>query len=282
MNRRNRHGTIALRHFFTYAALVVLVGVFVIPLYYLFVIATYTDSEIFTLPPHMFFGPDLAQNWVRLFQNMPTFFMNMFNSLAIAVLCTVTQIFFCTMGAYAFARLQFRGKKILFQIILITFMIPASLNIIPFFQIISAFHWLNSWYPLIVPGMANVFGIFLMTQFIKSSVPYELLDAARIDAMGEFGILIRIVFPLAKSGIAVLGILQFISSWNNFLLPLLVLRVPEITTIPVLLSTVRNRAGTGTGALMLGTAIAVLPLFVIFAFFSRQIIDGLTEGSLKE
>lgn len=265
----------------TYFFLFFFAFLFIFPFYYIFVMASWPDSNMFTVPPHIFFGDGFATNWNHLFHEVPSFWRNFVNSILISSLATVSILFFCTMGGAAFALYRFKGKEILFRIILVTFMIPASLNIIPFFQIVIKLGWMNTWYPLIVPGMANVFGIFLMTQFIKTSVPVDLLNAARIDGMGEFQILLTIVFPLAKAGLSILGMLTFLGTWNDFLMPLILLRKTEITTLPIILASIRSRSGGGTGAMMVGNAIAVMPLTLILIFFSKRMISNLTAGSLK-
>ena len=265
----------------TYFFLIFFAFLFVFPFYYIFVLASWPDSNMFTVPPHMTFGNGWSENWQHLFHEVPSFWRNFFNSVMISTINTAAVLFFCTMGGTAFALYRFKGREMLFKLILITFMIPASLNIIPFFQIVIKLGWMNTWYPLIVPGMANVFGIFLMTQFIKTSVPVELMHAARIDGMGEFRILLAIVFPLAKAGLAILGMLTFLGSWNDFLLPLILLRKTEITTLPIILSSLRSRSGGGTGSMMVGNAIAVMPLTLVLIFFSKQMIANLTAGSIK-
>ncbi|MBB6480874.1 carbohydrate ABC transporter permease [Spirochaeta isovalerica] len=266
---------------FTYFFLFLFAFIFIFPFYYIFVMASWPDSNMFTIPPHIFFGDGLAQNWAHLFNEVPSFWRNFINSILISSLATVSVLFFCTMGGAAFALYRFKGKELFFKIILVTFMIPASLNIIPFFQIVIKLGWMNTWYPLIVPGMANVFGIFLMTQFIKTSVPVDLLNAARIDGMGEFRILLTIVFPLAKAGLSILGMLTFLGAWNDFLMPLILLRKTEITTLPIILASIRSRSGGGTGAMMVGNAIAVMPLTLVLIFFSKRMISNLTAGSIK-
>ena len=267
-------------HTLAYAILVLLAVLFFFPFYYVFVLASWPDSSMFVIPPHILFGNAFIQNLKHLFAQV-NFLRNMFNSFSIAVISTATEIFFCTMGGAAFALYSFRGKNFLFSFMLVTYMIPGSLSIVPFFKIIKAFGWYNTWLPLIVPGMSNAFGIFLMTQYIRSSVHRDLLDAARIDGMGEFRILIRVIFPLSKSGVSVLGILTFIGSWNTFLYAYLMLPSRKWTTFPVALATLFSKATGGYGAIMVGNAIALLPLTVVLFIFSKQIISGIAEGGLK-
>jgi len=261
-----------------YAVLIVFTLLFAFPFYYVFVLASW--SRIYSNPPHLWFGSDIPVNLNSLLSQLP-FHVNFFNSLSIAVLATAGTVFFCTMGGYAFAKFEFKGKKGLLLFIISTMAIPAFLNIIPFFKMMVAFGWYKTWLPLIVPGLANAFGIFLMTQFLENSIPSDLLSAARIDGLNEFQILIKVVFPLAKPGIAILGTVTFIGSWNNFLGALIMLPDPKHSTIPVALSSLFVRSDGNFGGLMLGTALALLPLLIAFMFFSKKIIANLTAGSIK-
>jgi multiple sugar transport system permease protein len=254
--------------------------IFAYPFYNVFVLATWPSNQVLSFPPRFFFGTGLIENWQQLFARIP-FGRNFYNSLGIALLSTVSVLFFCTMAGYAFAKFEFRFKAQLYAFVIATMAIPGFLNIIPFYKMMVAFKWVNTWLPLIVPGMAGAFGIFLMTQFLENSIPSELLDAARIDGLGEFGILIRIVFPLSKPGLAVLGIVTFVGSWNNFTGPLILLPRIDSTTLPVALSVLNSRVDNNLGALMLGNALTLLPLMLIFLFFSKQIISGLTAGAVK-
>ena len=142
------------------------------------------------------------------------------------------------------------------------------------------FKWYGTWLPLIIPGMAPAFGIFMMTQFMQDSIPNDLLDAARIDGLTEFNILMKIAFPLSQAGIAVLGILTFIGSWNNFLGALVMLPTIDKTTIPVALSKLFMQMDGDRGGLMAGTVLAVLPLMAVFIAFNKQIIDVITSYSI--
>ncbi|MFW5994778.1 MAG: carbohydrate ABC transporter permease, partial [Spirochaetia bacterium] len=155
------------------------------------------------------------------------------------------------------------------------------LNIIPFFQMMSAFGWINTWYPLIVPTMAAPFGIFLMSQFLKTEVPFQLMDSARIDGLSEFGIFLRIGAPLAKPAMSILGIVTFVGTWNNFLGALIFLPDINRTTIPVALARLFLSARTDYGAVMAGTALSLLPVLLLYVFFARRIIGDLQAGALK-
>ncbi|MBN2534495.1 MAG: carbohydrate ABC transporter permease [Spirochaetales bacterium] len=256
---------------------------FAYPFYTVFVLATHSIKTIFTTPPPMLPGDKLIENWENLFKFIP-FHLNMMHSIFIAVLQTGTVIFFCTMAGFALAKYRFKGRNFIYTFILLTLMIPPFLNIIPAYQMMVWFKWINTYWPMFVPVMANSFGIFIMTQFITSSVPSELMDAARIDGLNEFSILMRIGFPLAMPGIAVLGTVTFIGSWNNFLWAMIMLTVREMQTIPVSLSLFQMiQEGTGGlwGSKMLGNALAIIPLLIVFLLFSKRIISNFLAGSIK-
>ncbi|TVR92630.1 MAG: carbohydrate ABC transporter permease [Spirochaetaceae bacterium] len=266
-----------------YTTLVGLAFVFFFPFYYMFVIASHPRETMFRTPPNIWFGGALWDNIHRLLfvQEQVPYLTNYANSVIIAVLTVLTTIFFCTMGGFALAKYEFRGKKFIFIFILSTMAFPPFLNIIPFYRMMVAFGWINSWRALIVPGMANAMGIFLMRQYMEESIPNALLDAARIDGLSEFGILTRIVFPLAKPGMGVLAIITFVGSWNNFLGAFILLPNLRSTTLTVALNTLNAVSFGEFGMVYAGTALAILPLLVIFFMASQQFISGLTTGSVK-
>lgn len=263
-----------------HGALGLIALIFAYPFYYVFVLATWPSQEVLSFPPRYFFGTGLAENFSQLMARIP-FGKNFFNSAGIAIISTISVIFFSTIAGFAFAKYDFKFKKSLYAFVIATMAIPGFLNIIPFYRMMVGFGWINTWLPLIIPGMAGAFGIFLMTQFMQNSIPDELLDAARIDGLSEFGILRHIIFPLATAGVAVLGIVTFIGSWNNFTGPLILLPKVEATTLPVALTVLNSRVDNNMGALFLGNALTLLPLIIVFVFFSKKIIAGLTAGAVK-
>lgn len=264
------------------AYLLILVGAFltIAPFYFMFVFATHTRSEIFQLPPPTWFGSNLSENYTNLMERVP-FWRNIWNSLYLAVLTTVFTLFFCTLAGFAFAMYEFKGKGWLFGLLLATMLIPGTLNIVPFALIMQALGWIDQPRALWVPGMATAFGIFLMRQYIGSSIPRELVEAARIDGATEFGIFRKVIVPLTGPAMATLGLVTFVQSWNSFLGPLIIFRSSETFTAPLALRTLQGIANTDWGALMFGVALTVVPLLIIFALASRQLIDGLTSGATK-
>ena len=266
-----------------YLILIIFLIIFAYPFYTVFVLGTHSITTIYATPPPILPGDKIIENWVNLFDRIP-FHLNAMNSILIAVLQTGTVIFFCTMAGFALAKYKFKGRNIIFTFILLTLMIPQFLNIIPVFRMMVFFRWTNTYFSMFVPGMANAFGIFIMTQFITTSVPSELMDAARIDGLNEFSILLKVGFPLSMPGISVLGTVTFIGSWNNFLWAMMMLTEKNMHTIPVALSAF-NMLQEGTGGLMgskfLGNALAIIPLLLVFLIFSKQIISNFLAGSIK-
>ncbi len=250
------------------------------PFYFMFVFATHSRTEIFSLPPPMFFGDDFLSNLKILTERLP-FWRNLGWSLYVAVLSTVLTLLFCSMGGYAFALFDFKYKNALFGLVMATMLLPSFMNMIPTFMIMDVLGWIDQPRALYIPGAASAFGIFLMRQFVASSIPKDLVEAARMDGCSELGIYWRIVLPLLKPALGTLGLITFIASWNNFIGPLIVMRSPDMYTLPLALRSLQSPVNTEWGALMTGSAIATLPLVVLFVLSSRQLISGLTAGAVK-
>jgi len=250
------------------------------PFWFMVVFATHSRSEIFNLPPPLWFGSDLAANFKLLTERIP-FWRNLGWSVYVALMSTALTLLFCSMAGYAFALMEFRFKKALFGLVMATMLLPQFMNMIPMFMIMDSLGWIDQQRALYVPGAASAFGIFLMRQFAASAVPRELVEAARMDGCGEFSIYWRIVLPLMKPALGTLALVAFIASWNNFINPLIVMRSLPNYTLPLALRSLQSTLNTEWGALMCGSAIATIPLVVLFAIASRQLIAGLTAGAVK-
>ncbi len=250
------------------------------PFYFMFVFATHSRTDIFNLPPPLFFGDHFFENLKILTTRLP-FWRNLGWSVYVALMSTALTLLFCSMGGYAFARLEFKFKNSLFALVMATMLLPSFMNMIPSFMIMDALGWIDEHRALYIPGAASAFGIFLMRQFVDSAVPRDLIEAARMDGCGEFTIYWRIVLPLLKPALGTLGLVTFISSWNNFVGPLVVMRSAEQYTLPLALRSLQSPVNTEWGALMAGSAIATVPLIILFALSSRQLIAGLTAGAVK-
>jgi multiple sugar transport system permease protein len=250
------------------------------PFYFMFVFATQSRTDIFSVPPPMFFGDDLMANLKILTEKLP-FWRNLGWSIYVALASTALTLLFCSMGGYAFAIFDFKYKNALFALVMATMLLPSFMNMIPTFMIMDVIGWIDQPRALYIPGAASAFGIFLMRQFVTTSIPKDLVEAARMDGCSEFGIYARIVLPLLKPALGTLGLITFIASWNNFIGPLIVMRSPDMFTLPLALRSLQSPVNTEWGALMTGSAIATLPLVVLFILSSRQLISGLTTGAVK-
>lgn len=264
------------------ARLLLLVGALIMlaPFYFMFVFATHSRTAIFNMPPPMWFGSDLLDNLQILTERLP-FWRNLGWSLYVALASTALTLLFCSMAGYAFALMEFRFKKSLFTLVMATMLLPSFMNMIPTFLIMDALGWIDQHRGLYIPGAASAFGIFLIRQFAASAIPRELIEAARIDGCGEFAIYWRIVLPLLKPALGTLGLITFIASWNNFMGPLIVMRSADNYTLPLALRSLQSPVNTEWGALMTGSAIATIPLLILFALSSKQLISGLTTGAVK-
>ncbi len=261
---------------------VVLLGALVMlaPFYFMFVFATQSRTDIFNLPPPLWFGDDLLANLAILTERLP-FWRNLGWSVYVALASTALTLLFCSMAGYAFALFEFRFKNALFTLVMATMLLPSFMNMIPTFLIMDALGWIDQHRALYIPGAASAFGIFLMRQFAAAAVPRELVEAARMDGCGELGIYWHIALPLLRPALGTLGLVTFIASWNNFIGPLIVMRSADNYTLPLALRSLQSPVNTEWGALMAGSAIATIPLLILFAISSRQLIAGLTAGAVK-
>jgi multiple sugar transport system permease protein len=251
------------------------------PFYFMFIFATHHNREIFTVPPPLWFGDALGDNLRDLLTRLPHFWKNLGWSFYIAIMTTALNLFFCSLAGFAFAMYDFRYREVLFAAIMSTLLLPSFIGMIPTVLVMDWLGWFNTPRALYVPGAVGALGIFLMRQYISSAIPRELIDAARIDGCSEFGLYWRIVLPLIGPAMGTLGLVVFIGSWNNFIQPLIVMNDMEMYTVPLALRALQGTGQTPWGAISAGSAIAVLPLLVIFVFASRRLIEGLTAGAVK-
>jgi multiple sugar transport system permease protein len=250
------------------------------PLYFTFVFATHSRTEIFNSPPPLWFGSASLSNLALLLERLP-FWRNLGMSLYVAGMTTALNLLLCSLAGYGFAIYEFRFKKLLFAIVLGSMMLPSFLNMIPSFMVMDFLGWIDEPRALYVPAAASALGIFLMRQYIGSAIPKDLLDAARMDGCGEFRIFWSVVLPLLKPALGTLGLITFIASWNNFVAPLVVMRSAENYTLPLALRSMQSPNNTEWGALMMGSAIAMLPLLIAYFFSARRLVAGLTSGAVR-
>lgn len=255
--------------------------IMLVPFYFMFIFATHTDREILAVPPPLLPGTAFLDNLALLLQRIPFFWRNIGWSVYIASITTALNLFLCSLAGYAFAMYDFRYKDKLFAFVMATLLLPSFVNMIPTVLVMSWLGWLNEPRALYVPAACGALGIFMMRQYISSAIPRELMDAARIDGCSEFGIYFRIVLPLIGPAMGTLGLVTFITSWNNFMGPLVVMSDMSHFTVPLALRSLQGTGQTPWGAICAGSAIAVLPLLVMFVLASRRLIEGLTAGAVK-
>jgi multiple sugar transport system permease protein len=238
------------------------------------------NSQAFTIPPTWIPSPVEWSNYPQSLQALP-FGQAYFNSAYIALVVVVCQLLTCSMAGYAFARIRFPGREVLFIVLLATLMIPFQLTLIPLFLIMRDLGWIDTHLSLIVPSaLFSAFGVFLMRQFIKG-IPSELEEAALVDGANRWTVFWRIIFPLLRAPLSALGIFSFIGQWNNFLYPLIMLSTPTNFTVPMLLNEFRGEYATQWTMTMAGSVIAVVPILTVYIIAQRQIIEGIATTGLK-
>ena len=261
-------------------ALVVIVALFVIfPFVWMILTSFKTEKDVFALPAQLWPAHWSLEGYANIWKELP--FARLFlNSVIFAGGVTVISVLFDSMAAYALARLDFPGKNIAFFLVIGTLMVPYQITLIPLFQMIFDFHWLDTYQGLIVPRATSAFGIFLLRQFFVS-VPRDLDSAARIDGAGEFRIYAQIMMPLAKPALATLAVFQFMNNWNDFLWPLVVTSNTDMRTIPAGLTLFGGQYVVDYAVLMAGATISLLPLALAFFFAQRYFVQGIATTGLK-
>jgi len=263
--------------------IVLLMGVFIsiFPFYWLIVMSTNKTSDILRFPPKLIVGSEFFTNITNVLQNVD-FFQAFSNTVFVSTTSAVAILFFCSLAGFTFAKFQFPGKKILFSLLLVTMMVPSQLSFIPSYIMISKIGWVDSFQALIVPGLANAFGIFWIKQYAEEAIHDSLLDAGRLDGCNHLRLYWNIGLPILRPALAFLGIFTFIGSWNDYLWPLVVLNDAAKYTLQVTLSQLNGIYNTDYGLIMAGTLLATLPLIILFIFFSRQFISGIAAGAVKD
>ncbi|MFI6851309.1 carbohydrate ABC transporter permease [Streptomyces sp. NPDC050416] len=258
--------------------LAVLISVF--PFVWTIVMATNTTEDIYKSPPKLTFGSHLLEN-IRHVLNTIDFFGSMLNTILVASVTTALVLFIDSLAAFAFAKFDFPGRKVLFGTLLVFMMLPLQLAVLPQFILMSEIGWVGMLKALALPALANAFGIFWLHQYIQNGVPDELLDAARIDGAGFFRQYWNIALPMIKPALSFLAIYAFVNAWNDYVWPLIVLTDPSHVTLQVELAQLHVGHTTDYSMVMAGVLMAALPLVVVFAIFARGFIAGATEGAVQ-
>ncbi|MEU3166308.1 carbohydrate ABC transporter permease [Streptosporangium sp. NPDC006930] len=271
----NPHGA----GFWTYAALVAVLLGSIFPIYWSLAVASHDNDVIASVPPVLTPGGHLFENIARVFDTT-AFGQAMFNSFLVSGSVTVSVVLFSTLAGFAFAKLRFRGRNVLLVMAIATTTVPQQLGIIPLYILMAELGWTGRLGAVIVPGLVTAFGVFLMTQYLSSAIPDELLEAGRIDGCSTLRLFWHVVLPAARPATAVLGLFTFMHAWNDFFWPLVVL-TPENPTVQVALSSLASGYTTDYALVLTGTVLAIVPIVVVFAALGRQIIGGIMSGAIK-
>ncbi|WP_439565989.1 carbohydrate ABC transporter permease [Microcella sp.] len=242
-------------------------------------ITSITPGAGFSITPQLWPENPSFEAYATLFTERP-FARVVLNSLMLAVITTVVQLFTSATAAYAFSRLPFRGRGVVFAVYLATMMVPLQVLVVPLFAELKAFGLLNTYLGALLPTFASAFGIFLLRQAINQ-VPRELDEAATLDGAGHFRIFFSIVLPNIKPALATLTIFAFMGSWNSFLWPLIVLRDPELQTLPIALAGLQGQYTTAWDIVMAGSVVSILPMLALYIFAQKYIIQGVASSGIK-
>jgi multiple sugar transport system permease protein len=279
--RERRRGGLTGKALARYAVLVLLTLVFVSPLLFMLVTSFKTRIEAGGFPPTWIPDPFTTQAYQEIFGTAATPVLRwLANSLLAAAAHAALVVATASLAAYALARMEFRGKRLVFGLIVATLFVPPVILVIPNYLIVGELRWLNTLVAVIVPTAASAFGVFFLRQFFLG-IPVELEEAARIDGAGRWRIFWQIILPLSRPALVTLAMLSFLTNWNDFLWPVYVLFSPEVQTLPAGLSTLQSANAVRYDLLMAGAVVASLPVLVLFVFAQRFIIEGVSRSGVK-
>jgi multiple sugar transport system permease protein len=271
---RHQHRARTIKDFFTYLALTLAALMAAGPVVYLLA-TSFKQTYSRMVPLSVIWSPSWA-NYHTIWFDHP-FKKWMVNSLVVAIIATIVILFLDSLAGYAFARKRFRGKEMLFILLLSTLMIPLAVTLLPTFLLANRLNLIDSYQALILPALAYPVGVFMMRQFIQT-IPTELEDAGRIDGMSDLGIYFRVILPLCIPGLAVLGLFTFLTQWSAFLWPLIVATSDRSRTIPPGLATIPGQYNTDWGLATAATVSSMVPMLIIFAIFQRYLRQGFAGG----
>jgi cellobiose transport system permease protein len=264
----------------THACIVLGVLLSLFPFYWLLVMSTSTTGQIFGYPPNLVPSTHLLENLRNVVANVDLLGAFL-NSFIVATSLAVLVVLLDSLAAFAFAKYKFPGQNVLFAVLLVTFLVPGNMSLVPSFVLMSELGWMGELQALIVPGAANAFGIFLLRQFAQSSIPDELIESAKLDGAGFFRTWWSIGVPMLRGGLAFLGIFTFVTAWNDYIWPLVVLINPGRQTLQTALAQMNSVYTTDYGMIMAGAVVSVVPLIGIFLIGSRHFIANIAAGALK-
>jgi len=264
----------------TYAMLLAIVVFSIFPLYWSVVVSSRDQSAVGRYPPPLVPGGSLWDNLAAAF-DQGNFGLALTNSVIVAGTITIAVVFTSTLAGFAFAKLTFRGRNGLFATVVATMLVPTQLAIIPLYIMVTQwFGWSNDLRGVIVPALVSAFGVFFMRQYLVSAMPTELLEAGRVDGANTLRIYWSVVLPIARPGAAVLGLLTFITYWNDLFWPLILLNTQN-PTVQVAIANTASGIEVDYSLVLAGTVIATFPMLIVFLVLGRQIIGGIMQGAVK-
>ncbi|MGQ4515616.1 ABC transporter permease subunit [Streptomyces sp. DW26H14] len=263
----------------TYVVLVVAGIVSVLPLYWTLVAASHTQNEVLAATPPFIPGGHLFHNLSAAWQQAHLG-KAIVNSVVVSASITAATLFFCTLAGYSFAKMRFRGRGWLMTAVIATLTVPPQLSVVPLFMMMSDIGWGGHLESVIFPTLVSAFGVFFMRQYLLEALPYELIEAGKVDGANNFRIVLSIVLPVARPAMMVLGMLTFVQAWNDFFWPYLALS-QQNPTLQVALGQLSASYTPDQSIVMAGALISALPLLVVFAVFGKQIVGGIMSGAVK-
>ncbi|RXZ71865.1 carbohydrate ABC transporter permease [Agromyces albus] len=265
----------------TYTLIAAVILVAVLPLYYTFLLASSTSSEVAQNPiPSPIPGGQLVDNLIRIFESDIDLMKAAWNSLAVSAATAVAVVFFSTLAGFAFAKLRFRGRAALLAFVVATLAVPTQLGVVPLYIVMRELGLVGNLWAVILPGIVTAFGVFWMTQYLTAALPYELIEAARIDGASTFRTFWSIALPAVRPAAAMLGLFTFIGAWTNYFWPAIVLG-PQNPTLPVALQLLQTGFFKDIPLIMTGVLISIVPLLVLFFILGKQLVAGVMQGAVK-
>jgi cellobiose transport system permease protein len=265
-----------------YLALTAALLVSVFPVYWMFVIATSTEEAVSQNPPSVIPGTHLFTNLHEVFTLQDVYFTaSLINSFIVSTVVTASVLFFCSLSGFAFAKLRFRGRNGLMFIVILTLTVPNQLGVVALYILMGKLGWNGTLLAVIAPGLVTAFGVFYMRQFIMQAVPDELVESARMDGALTLRVYWSIVLPAIRPALAVLGLLTFVATWNDFQWPLITLNGTEFPTSMVALSDLASGNYVIYRRVLAGAFVATVPLIALLLLGGRQIVRGIMEGAVK-
>jgi len=267
---------------FSYVALAAITFLSIFPFYWMFVVSSNTNAEISKSPPSLIPGDRFLIVAQKVLSAEGVYFNTaLMNTFIVGISIAVAQVVFSAFAGFAFAKLNFKGRKFFILFIVGTMMLPSQLGIIPLFILIKNLQMIDTLYALIVPALVTAFGVFWMRQIIDAQVPNELLEAASIDGASVPRIFFGIVLPIIRQSSFVLGLFAFLASWNDYLWPTIVLQSPQNFTLQVALTQLKPMYGLDYALQMGGAFLATAPLLILFIFVGRKLVSGVMDGAVK-